>query len=265
MMSQEEAESVEYTINKIARLAGVTLRTLRYYDKIGLLTPSARTDAGYRLYSDGDVERLQQILFFRELDFPLARIGEILNNPAFDRKEALQMQADFLEKRAERYWKLSQLAKDTLLNLEGGTKMENKDMFSGFDYDKMMEEQKQYEAEVEERWGDSDAYRISKERTDKFTKEDWEQVYKIQLNNLKELCDLYNDKVPHDDPRVQAVVEKSHKFIHDTFYPCSLEMFGCLGNMYITDGRFTAYYEKFAPGLAAYYNDAIQHYCIAKA
>ena len=79
-----------YTINKIAQLAGVTLRTLRYYDKIGLLTPSARTDAGYRLYSDEDVERLQQVFFFRELDFPLAKIEEILNNPAFDRKEALR-------------------------------------------------------------------------------------------------------------------------------------------------------------------------------
>lgn len=79
-----------YTINKIAQLAGVTLRTLRYYDKIGLLTPSTRTDAGYRLYSDEDVERLQQVLFFRELDFPLAKIEEILNNPAFDRKEALR-------------------------------------------------------------------------------------------------------------------------------------------------------------------------------
>ena len=81
---------MEYTINKIAQLAGVTLRTLRYYDKIGLLTPSTRTDAGYRLYSDEDVERLQQVLFFRELDFPLAKIEEILNNPAFGRKEALR-------------------------------------------------------------------------------------------------------------------------------------------------------------------------------
>jgi DNA-binding transcriptional MerR regulator len=91
MMSHEGGESVEYSTNKIARLAGVTLRTLMYYDKIGLLTPSARTDAGYRLYSDEDMERLQQILFFRELDFPLAKIGEILNNPAFDRKKALRM------------------------------------------------------------------------------------------------------------------------------------------------------------------------------
>ncbi|CAA7601353.1 Putative DNA-binding domain protein [Acididesulfobacillus acetoxydans] len=254
-----------YTINKIAQFAGVTLRTLRFYDKIGLLTPSGRTEAGYRLYSDEDVERLQQVLFFRELDFPLAKIGEILNDPDFDRKEALRRQADFLKKRGDRYLKLAQLAKDTLFNLEGGLKMTNTDLFNGFDYDKMVEEQKRYEPEVQERWGQTEAYRISKERTANYTKEDWERINKIQMTNLKELRDLYTAGVPYDDLRVQVVVEKAHKFIHDTFYPCPLDMFSGLGNMYVADARFTAHYEKFAPGLAAYYNDAIQHYCITKA
>ena len=96
-MGCERGECMEQTIQKVAQLAGVTLRTLRYYDKIGLLIPSARTEAGYRIYSEGDFERLQQILFFRELDFPLAKIGE-LNTPPFDRGTALSMQADFLEK-----------------------------------------------------------------------------------------------------------------------------------------------------------------------
>ena len=254
-----------YTINKIAQMAGVTLRALRYYDTIGLLTPSSRTEAGYRLYSDEDMERLQQILFFRELDFPLEKIGEILRSPSFDRRRALEMQAEFLKKRGERYLRLSQLAKDTLSNLEGGIKMEKKDLFKEFDYDKMMEEQKQYEEEVKERWGNTDAYKISKERTEKLTKEDWAKLHEIQMNNIKELCDLFEAKVPHEDERIQAVVEKNFRFINDNFYPCSLEMFSGLGHMYIADERFTAYYEKFAPGLAAYYNDAIQHYCIAKA
>lgn len=256
---------MEYTVKKIAELAGVTLRTLRYYDKIGLLVPSARTEAGYRLYSDEDVERLQQILFFRELDFPLSKIEEIVNNPAFDRKEALKMQADFLEKRAERYLRLSQLARDTLLKIEGGVKMENKDMFSGFDYDRMMEEQKQYEKEVKERWGNTDAYKESMAKTAKYTKEDWERINNVQMQNLKDLCDLYNAKVPHDDPRVQKVVDRARKFISDNFYHCSVEAMSCVGNMYIADERFTAYYERFAPGLAAYYNDAIQHYCTVNA
>jgi len=255
---------VGYTVNQVAQLAGVTLRTLRYYDKIGLLTPHTRTEAGYRIYSPADVEKLQQILFFRELDFPLARINEILNNPLFDRRDALKMQAEHLEKRAARYRKLSQLARETLRNLEGGNKMDKKDMFEGFDYDQMLEEQKQYEDEVKERWGNTEAYKESMSKTARYTKEDWERINEVQMQNLKDLCGLYNAKVPHDDPRVQEVVDRSRKFISDNFYECPPEALGCLGQMYVTDERFTAYYDKFAPGLASYYNDAIQYYCTKK-
>ena len=253
-----------YTVNQVAQLAGVTLRTLRYYDKIGLLTPHTRTEAGYRIYSQEDVDKLQQVLFFRELDFPLARIREILDNPQFDRRVALKMQAEHLEKRAARYHKLSQLARETLRDLEGGHEMDKKDMFKGFDYDKMLEEQKQYEDEVKERWGNTDAYKESMAKTAKYTKEDWERINEVQMQNLKDLCGLYNAKVPHDDPRVQEVVDRSRKFISDNFYQCPPEAFSCLGQMYVTDERFTAFYEKIAPGLAAYYNDAIQYYCKKK-
>jgi DNA-binding transcriptional MerR regulator len=207
------------------------------------------------------MERLQQILFFRELDFPLARIIEILNSPVFDRREALKMQAKHLESRAERYLKLSGLAKETLRNLEGGYQMVKKDLFEGFDYEKMMQEQKQYETEVKERWGNTQAYKSSMAKTTKYTREDWERINKIQMQNLKDLCDLYESKVPYNDPQVQEVVDKLRKFISDNFYDCSMEIFSGLGRMYVTDERFTAYYEKFAPGLAAYYNDAIQFYC----
>ncbi len=253
-----------FTVNQVAQLAGVTLRTLRYYDKIGLLKPHTRTGAGYRIYSQEDVDKLQQVLFFRELDFPLAKIREILNDPLFDRQEALRMQAEHLEKRAARYLKLSKLARETLRNLEGGNKMDKKDMFEGFDYDKMLEEQKQYEDEVKERWGNTEAYKQSMAKTAKYTKEDWERINKVQMQNLKDLCGLYNAKVPPDDPRVQEVVDRSRKFISDNFYQCPPEAFSCLGQMYVTDERFTAYYDQFANGLAAYYNDAIQYYCKKK-
>ena len=256
---------MEYTINQIAQLAEVTLRTLRYYDKIGLLIPLGRTFAGYRIYSDEDIEKLQQILFLRELDFPLQRIIEMLRDPTFDRKDALRMQAEYLEKKAERYLRLSQLAKDTLATLEGGMKMDKKELFNGFDYDKMMEEQKQYEAEVKERWGKTDAYRISKERVAKLTKADWERLNAEQGRNMQDLTELFQAGVSPEDLRVQEAVKKAHLFIHDTFYPCSLEMFSNLGSMYVADERFTAFYEKIATGLATFYNDAIQHYCITNA
>ena len=256
---------MSYTINRIAQTAGVTLRTLRYYDRIGLLVPSGRTEAGYRLYSDDDLDKLQQILFFRELDFPLEKIGRLMEDPAFDRKEALNMQIRFLEKRAERYLKLTKLAKKTLQNLEGGKKMDKKEMFKAFDYDKMMEEQKQYEDEVKDRWGSTEAYRISKERTSKYTKEDWERIGAESEGNLKEMIECFTSGVPYDDPRMMAVCDNARAQMSKNFYPCSLEMYSNLGNMYIADERFTAFYDKFAPGLAAYYNEAIQHYCITRA
>lgn len=256
---------MSYTINKIAQLAGVTLRTLRYYDKIGLLEPTARSEAGYRLYSDEDAERLQQILFFRELDFPLAKIQQIMGNPDFDREKALAMQIEFLDKRAERYLKLSELAKTTLLNLKGGIKMDNKELFKEFDYDKIIEHQKQYEDEVKERWGDTDAYKISAKRTSKYTKEDWAKISATGEEYMKELITCFKEKVAYDDPRMIAVCEKARGHITTYFYPCSLEMYSNLGNMYIADERFTAFYDKFETGLAAYYNEAIQHYCITNA
>ncbi len=256
---------MQYKINQIAEIAGITVRTLRYYDQIGLLVPSSRSEAGYRLYSDYDLERLQQILFFRELDFPLTRIEEIMNNPLFDRQTALTMQIDWLDKKAERYLKLAQLARNTMNNMEGGIKMPAKDIFDGFDYEQMQQNQKQYEAEVKERWGNTDAYKISQARTSQYSKKDWESINKVQMENIKELCSMYNAGIAHDDPKVMEVVEKALNFIDQNFYPCSLEIMSNLGNMYICDERFTAFYEKFAPGLAAYYNEAIQYYCIVKA
>ena len=256
---------MSYTINKIAQMAGVTLRTLRYYDKIGLLAPTARSEAGYRLYSDEDAGRLQQILFFRELDFPLVKILQIMGNPDFDRKKALAMQIEFLEKRAARYEKLSKMARHTLQNLEGGIKMENREMFKAFDYDKMVEDQKQYEDEVKARWGSTDAYRISAERTSKYTKADWEKINAESEVYMKELIFCFNERVSYADPRMMAVCEAARGHMSKYFYPCSLEAYSNLGSMYIADERFTAYYDKFAPGLAAYYNEAIQHYCITNA
>jgi DNA-binding transcriptional MerR regulator len=253
------------TIQKVAKIAGVTLKTLRHYDRVGLLRPAERSEAGYRLYSEEDIEKLQQILFFRELKFPLKKIAEIVNRPDFDRRAALEMQAEHLTMLARRYGRLSDLARQTLENLEGGYKMLNEEMFAAFDYDKMMEHQKQYEAEVQERWGQTDAYRISKERSARYSKEDWAAIAAESDENLKELIACFKENVPHDDGRMTAVCEKARAYLEKYFYPCSLEMFSCLGQMYVADERFTAYYDKFAPGLAAYYNEAIQHYCISKA
>lgn len=254
-----------YQINELAIMAGVSLRTLRYYDEIGLLSPASRSPAGYRLYSDDDLAKLQQILFWRELDFPLDQIKQLINEPGGERQQALKTQVKLLQERARHFLRLADLAQATLEHEKGARKMANKDMFTAFNYEKMMEDQKQYEAEVEERWGGTEAYRISRQRTAGYTKEDWERISSVQTENLKELAGLYSDGVPYDDDRVLAVVDRNRKFITDSFYPCSLEMFSGLGNMYVSDERFTAFYDRIAPGLAAYYNEAIQYYCIMNA
>jgi DNA-binding transcriptional MerR regulator len=242
-------------------MSGVTMRALRHYDTLGLLRPAKRTEAGYRLYGDADLLRLQQILLFRELDFPLDRIKKILDDPGHDTMSALASQIEFLNGRSQRYARLSRLASDTLAHLKGEKTMKDEQLFEGFDYDKMMKEQQGYEQEVQERWGNTDAYRISKQRAAKYTKEDWARIAMSQQDNLDELGSLYTSGVPAEDERIQNVVKNAISFINDNFYPCNKEFFTCLGEMYVTDPRFTAYYDKRAPGLAAYYNKAIQYYC----
>ncbi|HEX3010690.1 MAG TPA: MerR family transcriptional regulator [Syntrophomonadaceae bacterium] len=254
-----------YSVSKIARLAGISIRTLRYYDKIGLLSPTARTPAGYRIYIQDDVEKLQQILFYKELGFPLAQIKEILDDLSFDRRNALKQHIRSLETKARYYEQLAQLARETLINLEGEMRMDNEALFKGFDYDQMLKEQEKYERETEERWGHTDAYKESRKKTAGYKKEDWEKINRLQMQNLKDLCDLYKNGAAFDSPEVQETVSRARKLITDNFYECSLEIFSGLGQMYVSDERFTAYYEKFAPGLATYYNDAIQYYCIVNA
>ena len=152
------------------------------------------------------------------------------------------------------------LPKKTLKKMEEGITMDKKEIFEGFDYDKMMEHQKKHEAEVTERWGHTDAYKISKQRAAKYTKEDWERISKEQSESLNELIALFQSGAAPEDVKTQEVVRKMHRFINDTFYPCSPEFFGNLGEMYIADERFTAYYDNHAKGLAKYYNKAIEYY-----
>ncbi len=249
-----------YTVNDIAKLAGVTPRTLRYYDKVGLLTPSYRTEAGYRQYNEQDLATLQQILFFRELDFPLQKIIDILLNPSFDRAAALTLQHKFLEERAERYLTLAALAANTLANMKGDNTMSQQELFKGFDYEAMQAQQAQYADEVNARWGDTDAYKVSKQRTAKMTKEDWAKFQQQQTDGLQALIACYQDNVAPSEARMQAVVEAARTLIDTNFYPCSPEFMRNLGQMYVDDPRFTAYYDNHVAGLAAYYNEAIQHY-----
>lgn len=156
-------------INEVAKLTGVTVRTLHYYDEIGLLTPSEITESGYRLYDETSLADLQQILFFRELDFPLADIRKIMANPKYDREEALCRQKELLLKKRKRLDELIRLLDDTL---KGDGTMS----FKEFDMSGIEKAKREYAAEVQERWGDTPAYAESAKRTASYGKEDWENI-----------------------------------------------------------------------------------------
>lgn len=270
-----------YTVGEVARIAGVTIRALRHYDRIGLLVPATRTDAGYRLYTDDDLLTLQLILIFRALDFSLETISRLLQHPAHRRQEALELQAELLEKRAEHFTRLARLARKTLadttddepLSLQGGlllrdaanemggTHMSKEALFDGLEPEQILKDQEQYEQEVQERWGKTEAYRISKKRTARYQKEDWARIQKAAGENLAELVACHAAGVAVEDPRMMAVCDTARAQISEFYYPCSLEIFAGLGQMYVADERFTAFYNQQADGLAEYYSRAIAHYC----
>ena len=250
-----------YTIQQLAALAGTTTRTLRHYDAIGLLVP-ARDDNGYRRYMSNDAERLQLILFYRTLDVPLDQIRQLLDSTTFDRVEVLSEHIEALRQKAAYFAKLAETAEATLTSLKGGIPMEDKSLFNGLSYEEIQAHEAKHQDEVKERWGDSSAYKTTQERAAKRSKTDWERMNQMQLDLIAPLVDLFRSQVAIEDERVQSIVRDNHLFIDTHFYDCSLDMFSGLGQMYVADERFTEFYDRFEPGLAAYYNEAIQYYCI---
>jgi DNA-binding transcriptional MerR regulator len=240
-----------YKIGQLAELARVSVRTLHHYDDIGLVKPSARSEAGYRLYTQSDLERLQQVLFFRELGFALEQIARIVTDPAFDRRTALIEQRALLLEQAKKTEALVRLVDRTLASIEKGEAMKTEEMFEGFDPSK-------YETEAKERWGDTSAYQESKKRTKSYKKEDWVKIQAAADAIHQELARLMEAGVAPSDPRAMDVADQHRRHIDRWFYACSRAMHVGLGEMYLADERFTAHYERVRPGLTQYLVDAIR-------
>ncbi len=240
------------TVGKLAELAGVTVRTLHHYDALGLLTPDARSATGYRLYEHVDCERLQEILFYRELGFGLEDIKAMLRNPEYDRAHALRQQRDLLEIRKDRLQSMIGAVQIALDTHERGITMTKKEMFEVFgDFDP-----KVYEAEVNERWA-GPALEESRRRTSTYGKNQWKEA---MAEGEAIVEDFAARLVAGDTPEGEAamnVAERHRLHIDQWFYECSHEMHDGLGNMYVADPRFTEYYEKYAPGLAEFVKSAI--------
>ncbi|MEG1796398.1 MAG: MerR family transcriptional regulator [Clostridium sp.] len=249
-----------YKVKEVATLAGISVRTLHHYDEIGLLKPESITPAGYRLYTDRDLERLQQILFFKELDFNLQEIKEILDSPNFDREHALKLHRELLVKKKIRLEEIIKSVDKTMESINGGIDMSKKEMFESFDMTEIERHQEKYAEETKERYGSSDAYKESKRRTSKYTKDDWAGIMKRGSENYVRLAALMDTKSPSDQ-EVQEVIADCRQYITDSFYNCTPEIFRGLADLYVMDERFTANIDKTKPGLAKFLSEGIIFYC----
>ena len=230
----------------MAKLANVSIRALHHYDEMGLLKPSKRSAAGYRLYSEDDLDRLQQVLFYKELGFGLDKIGELMADPDFDRGKALIAQRELMAKQATRLQAMVKLIDKTLVSIEGGIDMKKEEKFEGF------------EAEAKERWGETDSYKESARRTKNYTEEDWSRIEMEDETRIAKMVDLFDRQVGAEEPGAMDLAEEARLSIDKNFYPCSHEMHLRLGEMYVADQRFTDFYDKHRQGLAKWFNAAIK-------
>lgn len=237
------------TVHEVSRISGVSVRTLHHYDAIGLLKPTAVTEAGYRLYDDEALSRLQTILLFRELEFPLKEIKEIIESPGFDRKKALKQQIDLLELQRKRLGELVSLARK-ILN-EGVNDMD----FSAFDKTEI----ENYAAEAKALWGETNAYKEYESRAKNKTAaglESCDGLMKIFAEAGKLL-----GKSPAA-PEAQSAVGELCRFITENYYTCTPEILRGLGEMYVGDGRFKANIDAAGgEGTAEFVSEAIKIYC----
>jgi DNA-binding transcriptional MerR regulator len=247
-----------WTVGEAAHLAKVSVRTLHHYDEVGLLSPSARSEAGYRLYDGDDLTQLHQILLFRELGFSLDEIRQIILDPTFDRAEALRAQRTLLAEKARRTEAMLSAIDAALATLNEGATMTDQEradmfgeLFDGFNPD-------DYEEEVQERWGDTDAYKQSAERTKRYTKADWAQIAAEQDANTEAFVALMDAGVPSDSPEAMALAEAKRLIISKWFYDCPVEFYANMACIWVNDPRFTKNIDKAREGLAAYSYAAVQ-------
>ena len=241
------------TVGEVAEVTGVTVRTLHYYDEVGLLEPSERTAAGYRLYSDADVLRLHSILSWRDMGFGLTDVAAMLDDPDQDLTTGLKRQRERLTERSDRLGEMI-AALDAAIELadQGDTMTDDdvKKIFDGFDPSR-------FEDEVVARWGDTDSHAESRRRVASYTAEDWARQRAESEDNIEAFIDLMRSGVPPTDPRSIEAAREHGSIIDRWFYPLSPEAHLGLARMYLTDPRFEAVYEQAHTGLTRYITDAI--------
>ena len=236
-------------ITEFAKLTGVSVRTLHYYDEIGLLKPAEVDEwTGYRFYDERNLEKMQQIMFYRELDFSLKSIIEILSSADFDKQKALDEQKKLLILKKERLEKLIfaiDCAKkgEIIMNAFDNTEFEN------------------YKNEAKERWGNTDAYKEYSQKSKGYSEEKFNALGEGMEKVLEEFAICMNSGATFDSEEAQKLVKKLQNYITENFYTCTNEILASLGQMYVADERFKNNIDKHADGTAAFVSEAIACYC----
>lgn len=242
-----------YSVGQVAGFAGVTVRTLHHYDEVGLLSPGERTSAGYRRYTEPDLDRLQRILFYRELGFSLEEIAAILDDPAVDAVTHLRRQRELLRQRIGRLQAMA-VAVETAMEAHAmGISLTPEERFEVFgDF-----RPEDYAQEVRERWGGSDAFEQSRRRAAAYSKSDWVRIKAESEEVVRGFAEAFAAGLPADGDEAVDVAERHRAHISRWFYDCSFEIHKGLGDMYVADPRFAANYEVVAEGLARFIRDAM--------
>ncbi len=235
-------------IKKFAELTGVSVRTLHYYDEIGLLKPSSVDRfTGYRYYDESSVLRMQEILFYRELDFSLKSIAEILSSPNYDREKALKEQKKLLTLKKERLERL-------ILSIDDAVKGES--VMSAFDNSEF----EAYKSETKEKWGNTEAYAEFSEKTKAYSKERFADINTGLEYIFRDFAELMKSGAEPDSSEAQALVKKLQDYITENYYTCTDEILAGLGQMYMADERFKNNIDKYASGTAEFVSKAISIY-----
>ncbi|WP_300637372.1 MerR family transcriptional regulator [uncultured Oscillibacter sp.] len=243
---------MEYTVKALAELAGVTPRTLRWYDQKGLLKPRRTTEAGYRIYGPGEVDRLQAILFYKELGLELEAVREILDAPGFDRVAAL-------EARRRRLDALILTVEKTIEEAKGGTQMSDKEKFEAFKRQAVEANEEQYGREIREQYG-PEAVEASNARLLSMTEEEHGQWKALEAEILSALAAAVRAGEDPAGPEGRRIAELHRRWLCRAWDKYTPQAHRGVAELYTADQRFTAYYDQEVPGCAAFLRDAVQAY-----
>ena len=236
-------------IKEFAEITGVSVRTLHYYDEIGLLKPACVDEfTGYRFYDEGSLLRMQEILFYRELDFSLKSIAEILSSPDYDKNQALKEQKHLLTLKKERLERL-------ISAIDGAVKGEN--VMKAFDNSEF----EKYKYEAKEKWGNTDAYKEHIEKTKNYSGDKWNRLAEAMNDILAEFAVCMKNNEEPDSAEVQELVKSLQNHITENYYLCTNDILSGLGQMYVSDERFKNNIDKHADGTAKFVSEAIKIYC----